>query len=171
MPIFSLIIAKTPSSCPRLNGTAAQSQDDVRSLLLITNVRAHFPWERAVVTRRWWEARHSTRADVTFRGQRSWRAARVCLSECDILLVCLALILLALLLSMILNIIFCLQQRAYFFQGTALKRGMFLELSTVSVNLCLLSTQTNAASTTGKSTLLISPFLSGLNLFLSSNSF
>lgn len=50
-----------------------------------------------------------------------------CLSECNTLLAALGLLILALLLSMSLNIIFCMRQRGALFKGTALKRWMFLK--------------------------------------------
>lgn len=75
-----------------------------------------------------------TYADGNFGDQgRSEQSSGICLSECNILLVGLGLLALALLLSMSLNFIFCIRQRGSLFKGTSLKKWMFLKMQAVSV--------------------------------------
>lgn len=145
-----------------LRGNAVIEQKDVCS----------FPLKRTMdedkdlipKTVRWGETSDPTRADGNFGGQGCEQSTDLCLSECKNLLLALVFLTLALLFSMGLNIFFCIHQRGAFFPGTALKRWMFFKMQTVSVNLCISSTQINAARATEKSMLFNSPSQSCLNL-------
>lgn len=80
-------------------------------------------------------ASDSARADGNFGGQGCEQSTDLCLSDCGYLLLVLVLLILALLVSMGLNLLFCIRQGGALLPGTALKRWIsFKKMQTASVN-------------------------------------